>query len=93
MNANLEELNPDTEGQATTSLPVDEMMDIIYQSMPTMWKNKMIDQDFNYTDSFVKEMTDFFKIRVENLEPKEEKKKSSAAAKKTNKKSLRGANG
>ena len=50
--------------------------------MPTTWKKKMIEQGFNYADSTIKEMTDFFETRVENLEPKEDKKKSSAAAKK-----------
>ena len=42
----------------------------------------MTGRGFNYTDSTVKDMTDFFETRVENLEPKEEKKKSLAAAKK-----------
>ena len=65
-------------------------MDIIYHSMPTTWKNKMIEQGFNYADYTVKEMTDFYENRVENLEPKEEKKKSSTDAKKSNnKKSLK----
>ena len=54
--------------------------------MPTSWKNKMIEQDFNYVDSTIKEMTVFFETRVENLEPKEEKKVSSTAAKKSLKK-------
>ena len=54
----------------------------MYHSMPTTWKNKMIEQGFNYADSTIKEMTDFFETKVENLEPKEDKKKSSAAAKK-----------
>ena len=51
--------------------------------MQTMWKDKMIEQDINYADSAVNEMTFFFETRVENLEPKEEKKKSTAAAKKS----------
>ena len=42
----------------------------------------MIEQGFNYAESTVKEMSDFFETRQENLEPKEEKKKSSAATKK-----------
>ena len=49
----------------------------------------MIEQGFNYIDSTVKEMPDFFETRVENMEPEEKKKKSSAAAKKSNKKSLK----
>ena len=64
-------------------------MDIIYHSMSTTWKNKMIEQGFNYADSTIKEMTDFFETRVENLEPKEEKKKSSAASKKANKRNFK----
>ena len=85
LNAYLEEFPPDTEGQETGSLPADEILDIIYHSMPTTWKNKMIEQGFNYADSTIKEMTDFFETKVENLELKEEKKKISAAAKKSKK--------
>ena len=40
----------------------------------------MIEQEFNFADSTIKEMTDFFDTRIENLEPKEDKRKSSAAA-------------
>ena len=49
-------------------------MDVIRHSMPTAWKNKMIDQGFNFADTNVKEMTSFFKTTAENLEPKEYKK-------------------
>ena len=89
LNAYLEEFPPDTEGQETSPLSADEIMDIIYHSMPTIWRNKMIEQGFNYIDSIIKEMTDLFETRVENLEPKEYRKKSSAAAKKSNKKNLK----
>ena len=40
--------------------------------MPATWKNKMIEQGFNYAASTIKEMTDFFETNVENLEPKED---------------------
>ena len=86
LNAYLEEFLPDTEGQEIAPLFADEIMDIIYHSMPNTWKNKMIEQGFNYADSTIKKMTDFFETRVENLKPKEEKKKSSAVAKKPTKK-------
>ena len=46
--------------------------------MPTTWKNKMIEESFNYPDSTIKDMTDFFGTREEILKPKEEKKNSSA---------------
>ena len=75
LNAYLEEFPPDTDGQETAPLSADEIMDIIYHSMPTTWKNKMIEQGFNYADSTIKEMTDFFETRVENLEPNEDRKK------------------
>ena len=74
LNAYIEEFLPDTERQETSPLPADKIMDIIYHSMPTTWENKMIKKGFNYADSTNKEMTDIFKSRVENLEPKEEKK-------------------
>ena len=35
--------------------------------MTTTWKNKMIEQGFNYADSTIKEMSDFFETRVKNL--------------------------
>ena len=53
------------------------IMDIIYHTMPTIWKNKMIEQGFNYAVSTVKKKNDFFETRVDNLEPKEDKKQSS----------------
>ena len=45
----------------------------------------MIEQGFNYIDSTIKEMTDIFVTRVENLEPREDRKKSSVASKKAKK--------
>ena len=44
LNAYLKDFPPDAEGQQTVPLPADEIMDIIYHAMPTMWKNKMIEQ-------------------------------------------------
>ena len=82
LNAYLEEFPLDTKGQETAPLPADKIMDIIYHSMPTTWKNKMIEQCFNYADSTIKEMTNFFENRVVILEPKEEKNKRSTVAKK-----------
>ena len=50
----------------------------------------MIEQDFNYADSTIKEIINLFEIWVENLESKEDKTKASAAAMKTkDKKSLK----
>ena len=74
LNTYLAEFPPDTEGKETAPLPGNDIMIIIYHSMPTKWKNKMIEQGFNYADSNVKEITDFFETRVENLEPKEKRK-------------------
>ena len=65
MNAYLEEFPADKEDQETAPLPADEIMDILFHSMPTTWKKKMIEQGFNYADSTIKEITDFFETRVE----------------------------
>ena len=73
MNAYFEEFPADTQGQGTVPLSADEIMDIIYHSMPTTWKNKMIEEEFNYADSTIKIKPDFFETRVENLEPKEDR--------------------
>ena len=78
LNAYVAEFPPDTQEQETAPLPANEIMDIIYNSIPTTWKNKMIEQGFNYEYFAVKEMTDFFDTRVEHLKSKEDKKKSSS---------------
>ena len=50
----------------------------------------MIEQSFNYRDSLVEEMTDFFETREENLEPRDDRKKpSTESKKKKEKKSLK----
>ena len=54
LNVYLEEIPPDTKGQKTAPLSADAIMDIMYHSMPTTWKYKMIEQSFNYADSTIK---------------------------------------
>ena len=54
-------------------------------TMPTTWTKNMIEQGFNYADSTIKEKTDFFETRVENLESKQDRKKPSTASKKPRK--------
>ena len=80
LNTYIEEFLPDTAGQENLPLPADEIMDIIYHSMSATWKSKMIEQGFNYANSIIKEMIDFFEIRVENLKPRAEKHKPSMAS-------------
>ena len=74
LNAYLEAFPPDTEVRETAPLPTDEIMDIIYHSMPTTWKNKMIEQDFNYADSTIKEMSDFLRLEYQTWIPKKIRK-------------------
>ena len=50
--------------------------------MSTAWKNTMIEQGFNYANSCINEIIDFFETRVEKLQSREKKKKSSMASKK-----------
>ena len=44
------------------------------------------EQGFSYANSIVREMSDFFETRVENLQTEEAKEKSFTAAKKVTKK-------
>ena len=78
LNAYLEEFSPYTDGQETEAPPADEIMDIIYHSMPTTWRIKMIEQCFNYADSTVKETTAFFETREKNWNLKMKRKKFSS---------------
>ena len=57
-------------------------MDIIYHSIPNMWKNKMIEQGFNHANCNDEEMTYFFTTRVEKLERRGNKKKFFVSSKK-----------
>ena len=61
LNGCLEDFFSDTEGQEIAPLSADEIIGIMYHSIPATWKNKMIEQGFNYADST------FFETRVENL--------------------------
>ena len=50
----------------------------------------MIEQGFIYAEYTIKEMTDFFETRIENLQLKEDKKKTSAGAKNRRKRRVSG---
>ena len=65
MNAYLEEIAPDTKGQETAPLPADEIMNIIYHSMPTTWETKKIEEGVNYADSTVKKL---IKTAIQDLQ-------------------------
>ena len=62
LNAYFKEFPPDAPRKEIEPLFKDEVMCIIYHSIPTTWKTKMIEQWFNYVNSTVKEMTVFFKL-------------------------------
>ena len=53
LNDYLGEFPSDTEEQETESLYTDDVMDIFYHSMPTTWKNNMIKQRFNHSNSIM----------------------------------------
>ena len=45
-------------------LLTDKIMDIIYHSIYTTQKDKVIEQGLNYADFTVKEMTDYFETKM-----------------------------
>ena len=59
---------PDGEGQMVTALPDDKVKEILYHTMPNLWRKEPTKQVYNYADRSIQEMSGFFKIRVENLE-------------------------
>ena len=59
---------PDRPGQLVTSLPNDDIKEILYHTMPNIWKKKMVEQGYNYLDGPIHSMAEFFETRIENLE-------------------------
>ena len=51
-----------------TALSDDEVKEILYHAMHNLWRKKMTEQDYNYLDKSIQEMSGFFETRVENLE-------------------------
>ena len=51
-----------------TAMPNDEVKEILYHTMPNLWRKKMTKQGYNYLDRSIQEMSVFFETRVENLE-------------------------
>ena len=60
LNAYLEDFPLDIDEKETESLPVYDIMDIIYHFMPATSKIKIIEQGFIDADFTVKQITDFF---------------------------------
>ena len=76
LNAHLAYFPPDSSGQSVNPLPEDEVKEILYHTMPNMWKKKMVEQGYNYIDGSIQNMTEFFETRIANLERFDSKKDS-----------------
>ena len=70
LNAYLTDFPSDTECQESVPLPADEIMDIIYHSMPTTWKKLNDWTRFQLCRFYLKKMTDFFETRVKTWRKK-----------------------
>ena len=58
----------DCPDQLGTSLPGDDIKEILYHAMPKTWKNKLVEQGYNYLDGPIHSMAEFVKTRIENIE-------------------------
>ena len=58
----------DLPGQLVTSLPDNDIKEILYHTMPNMWEKKMVEQGQNYLDGLIHSMAKIFEIMFENLE-------------------------
>ena len=76
LNAYLANFPPDWAGQTVNPIPADNVKEILYHTMPNTWKKKMVEQGYNYLDSSIQQMTEFFETRVENQEKSNSKKES-----------------
>ena len=63
---------PDASGQETSPLSLNEIMEMIYHSMPTAWKNKMIEQGFNYVNSTIKKRLISLRLGYSQEKPKKD---------------------
>ena len=68
LNTYLPYFPPDRPSHLVTSLPDDDIKEILYQAMPNTRKKKMVEQLYNYLDGSIHSMAEFFEMRVENLE-------------------------
>ena len=56
LNTYLQYFPPGRPGQLVTSLPDDDIKEILYQAMTNTWKKKMIEQRYNYLDGHIHSM-------------------------------------
>ena len=59
---------PDCPGQLVTSLPDDDIKEIFYHAMPNTWKNKIVEQGYNFLDGPIHSIVIFFGTRIEKFE-------------------------
>ena len=52
--------------QFLTSLPYDEIKEMLYHAMPNLWKKEIIEDGFNLLVSLIQPMVEFFETRIEN---------------------------
>ena len=64
LNMYLQYFPPDRPGQLVTSLPDDDIKEILYHAMPNTWKKKMVEQGYNYLDGLIYSVAEFFKTRI-----------------------------
>ena len=55
---------PDCVGQMVTTLPDDEVKDILYLTMPNIWRKKMTKKGYNNLNRYIQEISGFFETRV-----------------------------
>ena len=83
LNTYLAYFPPVREGQTVTPFPEDDVKEILYHTMPNMWKKKMVEKGYNYLDSSTQQMTEFFATMIENLERFDSKKDLKRGTKET----------
>ena len=68
LNTYLPYFPPDHRGLLVISLPDDDIKKILYHTMQSTRKKKMIEEGYSYLDGPIHSIAKFFKTRIKNLE-------------------------
>ena len=68
LNTYLPYFPPDCPGQLVTSLPDDDIKEILHHAMLNTWKKNMVEQGYKYFDGPMHSKAEIFKTRNENVE-------------------------
>ena len=83
---------PYCSGQQVAPLSDNEVKRILYHTMPSSWKKKIVELGYNYLDGYIQITTGFFETRIKNMEKFDSSEESSKSRKTKNNKERKHSN-